>query len=763
MRALIPWMIVACAPVVDVPVDVPVDPEGVAFPISEVDLTRFVDPFVGTRGGGNTIPGAVLPHGMVRASPDTWNTPGAIDAYEWDNTRIEGFSHTHLEGPGGSANGYSQILLLPQSGPLVLNKEARAQAFDHDDEDASPGWYRVHLTDSDVEVQLTATGHAAIHRYTFPAGPARVLIDLGHSLGSSTGGEIVREGSVVRGFGRYRVHPFAAAITGDDGTTGWSTVYTSIDLGFEPSASGTFADVPKLVEFADPLRAEGAGLGMWVELPESAPRTVELRVGISMISTDQAKRNVDAELTGHSFEDVAEAAEAAWNHRLNRVQVTGSDDEKTRFYTALYHMMLQPADYTEAGGVFGIGASGKPVTREAVGFRYYTDDWCAWDTFRTSHPLRTLVEPELADDFANSMLVTREEGGWLDKCPWHATGYSRVMTGNPQVPILVDAYVKGLYGDRVDEEQAWQALDALGTTDVPPYDGLLGYFNLGTPAEYITRGYVPNEADPGQAASMTLEHAYADAVTGWFAAAAGRAEDANRYEERAGAWKNTWNDAVGFAQPRRRDGSWVEPFDPDLWGDFNGFTEATSWIYSFSVQHDLPGLVDKVGGVDAMEARLDAFFDGGRFDPGNQPGFHVPWIYAAIGRPAKSQARVKQILDAHYAVGPDGLPGNDDAGALSAYALMAILGLYPIAPGDPTWTIAAPRIQEATLHLHPGFFDGGSFTVRAVGDPAADTYVQSATWNGETLQRAALTHDQIVGGGVLEVVLGPEPSTWAEE
>lgn len=753
-------LMVACGPALTDDPEVPVDPELTPFPIDEVDVTRFVDPMLGTRGQGNVIPGALVPHGMVRASPDTLNDPGAIDAYDWSSDRIEGFTHTHLEGPGGSANGYSQILLLPQAGPRQLDRDLRPEPFSHDDEEARPGYYRVRLQGSDVDVALTATGHAAIHRYTFPEGEGRIVLDLGHSMADSVGGSVTLDGATVAATGRYRVHPFAALVTLDDGTTAYTTIHAWMELSFTPAVGGVWQGRSSLIVQPGATTGEGAWLGAWVDLPADAPRTVEVRVGISRISVEQARRNLEAEVGQRSFEEVAEAADAAWNTLLNRVAVEGSDDDKTRFYTALYHALMQPADYTEVGGDYAIGASGRDVVRQAEGFRYHTDDWCAWDTFRTSHPLRTLVEPELADDIANSMLVTWEEGGWLDKCSWNATGYSRVMTGNPQVSILVDAGVKGLYGDRVDPEAAWQALDELASNDIPMIDGVCGYTNLGTPEDYVTLGWVSHECDPGQAASMTLEYAYADWVTARWAEHVGRDDEADVYDARSGNWKNTWNDAYRFAQSRRRDGSWVEPFDPDLWSDFNGFTEATSWIYSFSVQHDVPGLVEKVGGKAAMVERLDAFFDGGRFDVSNQPSFHVPWLYAAVGDPAGTQRRVRDILDTHYGTGPEGLPGNDDAGSTSAFAVLSILGLYPIAPGGDRWTLSAPLVPEATLHLHPGFYEGGAFTVRAVGDLATERYVQSATWRGEPLERAWLTHEEIVGGGVLEVVLGAAPSAW---
>lgn len=757
MRNLIPTLalIAACAHPVDDPP--PVNPDDVPFTYSELPLTGFVDPMVGTAGQGNTIPGALVPHGMMRASPDTLADPGAIDAYRWEDDHLEGFSHTHLEGPGGSANGYSQILLLPQSGDLEVDRTKRAVPFDHATETARPGYYAV--TAGDVGVELTATALAAVHRYTFPAGPARVLVDVGSSMGSSMDGQLHIAGEVITGHGVYQVHPIVAALTGGDGRTGFTTVYTAITVSQVPTDHGTFQGQRRIVATEGADTVQGAWSGGWIGWEFDAETTVEVRVGISYISEEQARKNLDSDLGDATFETVADRADAAWNHVLNRVQVDGTDAQKAQFYTALYHSAFQPADHTEAGGKYAVHASGEAHVRDAGTLRYMTDDWCQWDSFRTVHPLGTLFEPELRDDIARSNLVVYEEGGWLDKCSWSATGYSRVMIANPTVPILADMLVKGL--DRFDTELAWEAIDKAGTEETPDAPrGLCGFASLGTPPEYLSLGFVPYECDPSQSASVTLEHAVDDAASARFAELLGRDADAERYWERADYWKNTWDDTLGFARPRHADGSWVEPFAPDDNSEFNGFTEADSWIYSFHVMHDVPGMADAMGGRATFLSKLDTFFDDGHFDVSNEPSFHIPWLYAAIGDPPGTQRRVRDALASSFSVTPEGLPGNDDAGATSSWVVLATMGLYQIDPSAPVWTLTTPAVPRSELRLHPGYYDGGTFVIDTVGDLDSQPYIASATLNGEPLDHAWITHEQITAGGTLTLTLSDVPTAW---
>ena len=747
------WIWLACTP----QADVAPDDTQVPFEVPVRDRAAVVDPFLGTAGPGNVIPGALVPHGMVRASPDTASPPGSIDAYDAADSHLEGFTHTHLQGPGGSDNGYSQVLLLPQRGERVTDRAARPVALDHATESASPGRYGVDV--DGIGVELTATGHAAVHRYRFPAGPARVLVDLGHSNGRSVGGAWRWTGSEMRGYGAYNVHPTVNLITTRDETTAHTTVYTAIEVSLPPTEFGAFVgdDAPR--ELAGQDATQGAWSGGWVGWTFSEPTTVEVRVGISYVSEDQAARNRDVELGNRGFDAVADDARAAWNAVLSRFDVEADTETTALFYTLLYHAAFQPADHTEVGGVSAIGTSGTMTVREGDGFRYMTDDWCLWDTFRTLHPLGQWFEPERRDDIAESLLLQFREGGWLDKCPWSATGYSRVMIGNHGIPILADAVIHGLAD--VDADVLWAAVDKAGTAEIEALpQGLCGYVNLGTPPDYLRLGWVPHECDPTQAASMTLETALNDAATARLARHLGRDDDAARYATRQGNWRNHWDGDVGFMRGRYADGTWVSPFDPADMSGFSSFVEASPWIFSFFVPHDVTGLAEAMGGEAAMRGKLDAFFDGGFHDPSNQPSFHIPWMYARAGDASATQSRVRDVLTRNFRLGRDGLPGNDDAGAMSAWGVLAMLGLYPLDPSDGVWTLASPRLERATLYLHPGYFEGEAVVIEAEGDPATQPYVAGVTWNDTPLSEATITTSQLARGGTLRFVLSETPTGW---
>ena len=725
----------------------------------EVDLTRHVDPFIGTSGAGNAIPGALLPHGMVRLSPDSVVEPGSIDAYEHDSDRIEGFTHLHLEGPGGSANGYNQIRVMPAMGSFDLAD--LSAAFSHDDEEAAPGYYAVTL-DSGVRVELTATAHAGVHRYTFPAGEASLVLDLGSSNGLSRGGSVEIVGDrALRGVGQYIVHPLVSSLLTDlVGSTGESEVYFYTEVSRPFTRFGTWQQAKPPVASPSSREASGVGIGAWVGFDSSDGEAVELRIGISMIGTAEARNNLEAEVGATSFADLRAAADDAWNAKLNRIQIEGSDDITTTFYTALYHSMFQPANYTEASGRFAVSSSGERRVLDGGGRPFYTDDWCMWDTYRTSHPLGTVTEPEIRGDIVRSLLTIYEQGGWLPKCTWNATGYSRVMTGNHGIAIIADAWTKGL--DDFDQALAWQAMSKTSTQQSDGVlDGTCGYFDLGTPPEYLEQGYVGFECDPSQAASMTLELAFDDACMAAVAGSRGDQDALDAYSSRAQSFRNHFDPTTGFMRPRTRDGSWLEPFDPASTESFNGFVEASAWIFTFFVPHDVPALIELIGGNEAFVARLDQFFADGHFDPSNQPSFHIPWLYNYAGAPHKTQERVRQIFKSAFHTGPGGLPGNDDAGSTSAWYVLAALGLYPVAPGSGVLQLSTPLVERAVIHLHPAFYDGGAFVIEVEDQAPDNDYIQSASLDGAPLGRTYITHEELVRGGVLRFVLGPEPSSWA--
>ena len=723
------------------------------------DLAAWVDPMIGTDGSGNSIPGALVPHGLVRVSPDTVNDGGAVDAYEYDNTHIEGFTHTHWQGPGGGSNGYSQILLMPFAGDPREGFAEYASTFSHDTEDASPGYYSVVLEDHDILVELTATGLAGVHRYTFrEGGRAGVLLDLGHSLGESRDGFVeVVDDRTLRGFGKYNVHPmFDLIFNLDGGTSGERTLYFHATFDQPLEAHGTFRRDRDEMTYAEGSDTEdGDWIGAYATFGLAVGAMVEVRIGLSNISAEQAQLNLETQVGEQTFEQVHQAARDAWNCRLNRVEVSGgSDAERASFYTALYHTLMQPADHTEVGWSFYSSADEVGAVTHAPGRHFYTDDWCAWDTFRTSRPLATLVEPATVDDVVYSYLHLYEQGGWLPKCTWQADGYSRVMIGNHGVSIVADALDKGFVD--YDTDLAWEALLKSAVEDNAEEfsQGLCGYANLGTPPEYIELGYVPHECDTSQSVSMTLEYAYNDWCIARAAGHLGLDAEREAFEARAAYFANHWDDSTGFMRGRNRDGSWVEPFDPTEDSDFNDFCEADSWIYTWFVPHDVPALIDLMGGDAAFVERLDTFFADGHFEASNEPSFHVPYLYNYAGAPHRTQEVVREVLTTEFSADPGGLPGNDDAGATSAWYVLAAMGLYPVAPGDGQYQLSSPLFERITLHLDPAIYDAGTFVLEAPGAGEAAPHIASASLNGQPLDGTVVTHDQIVSGGMLEMEMG---------
>lgn len=757
------WLLAGCSPDAALPA---ADDQGPDYCAADADAgapvsswkptgkAALVDPLIGTDGSGNTIPGPLVPHGMVKLSPDSDVGAGDIKGYEYGSTKLQGFSHTHLEGPGGSNYGYSELLLLPQTGPLELNPAKSPTAFSHATEIVAPGYYAVTLDDAHVRVELAATAHAGLHRYTFDqCGGHRVLVDVGHTRGASVDGEVDVVGDdTIEGFGSYSVHPLLALVlAGTAPHTGLSKLYFSIRYSRRFASFGTWsggAAAPGV------RQATGKSSGAWAEFGERSGRVVEARVGVSFISVDQARKNRVAELDDRTLEEVRDAAVADWNKHLSRIEVEGgTGDEQKMLYTALYHALMQPADYTEDGRAF-VGGGG--VVVDTGGHDYYSDDWCAWDTARGTQPLVTLLDPAVKADMMQSYVTWYENAGWMGKCSWHALGDSRVMTANMLFCSIADAVTKKLDGFDVKTAYEGMKKGSLEDSANPAEQALCGYLDQGTPPDYVKLGYVSNECDGTQGASMTLEYAYDDFCTARVAEALGNAADAAFFDARSKNWKKLWNPAYGFFQPRHQDGSWVEPFD--MTSQNKGFTESDPWQYLFAVPHDLCGMVTTMGGAKAFEARLDAMFDGGHFDPSNEPDFHVPYLYGVVGAPAKAVTRLRDVVKASFSAKPGGLAGNDDAGATSAWLAFALMGFYPVTPGEGSYWLASPHFDRVTIHVDPA--KKIDFVIDAKG-AGATPYVQSATLGGKPLAEARFAYADVVAGKTLTLTMGAAPSSWA--
>lgn len=733
-----------------------------------------VDPFIGTGGEGHTYPGATVPFGMVQLSPDTRIQPRK-DAYGWaagyrhDDRTIVGFSHTHFSGTGHSDLG--DVLLMPISGEVKWERgnpdqpgSGYTSRFRHDDETAQPGYYAVTLDDYGVRAELTATARVGVHRYSFPRGkPAHVLIDLRTSLYDYPGKVL---------WSRLRLRP-DGTVTGFRETRGWAPgrqLYFALRFS-RPIQGQQLHDTEQDVAYKgfpppgekDPRkRAQIEGRQIVAAFDFSdAQGPLLVKVAISPVSEDNAIANLDAEVPGWDFDGVRADARRQWTQALGAVEVDAPAPQRRSFYTALYHTLLGPTLFMDSDGSY---RGPDNAVHQAKGFTHYST-FSLWDTYRALHPLLTLVQPEQrTNDFVQSLLAARRHSPYGVLPVWAFHGQETwCMIGYHAVPVIADAYMKGIRG--YDANEALEAMVA--SASYGPYDGI---------AQYRELGYVPIDEE-GEAASKTLEYAFDDWTIAQVAGAMGRKDVASEFSRRAANWKHAFDPATGFMRARKRDGAFREPFDPSASGYGTDYTEGNAWQYSWYVPQDVAGLARAHGGEDKLLARLDAVFEA-KVDPkvfahmeditgligwyahGNEPSHHVAYLYAHAGQPWRTQARLGAIMASQYAPRPDGLAGNDDLGQMSAWYVFTALGFYPVAPASNQYVIGRPFLPRATLNLP----NGKRFTVIAEGLDEAHPYIGGATLNGKPLDRAYLEHAEILAGGELRFTMQAEPNrAWGRD
>lgn len=726
-----------------------------------------VDPFIGTGGEGHTYPGATVPFGMVQLSPDTQIKPrkeayGWAAGYRYDDQTIVGFSHTHFSGTGHSDLG--DVLLMPITGDVKLERGDVAKPgsgytsrFSHANEQAQPGYYAVTLDDYQVRAELTASARVGVHRYTFPAGkPAHVLIDLRTSLYDYPGKVL---------WSRLRVHA-DGTVTGFRETRGWAPgrqLYFAIKFSrplrgqqlHDTEADVIYKGFPPPGEKDPRQRAQIEGRQLVAAFDFDPGQPLLVKVALSPVSEDNAIANLQAEVPGWDFDGVRAAARQQWMQALGAIDAGGTADEQKRFYTALYHTLLGPTLFMDHDGRY---RGPDNAVHTAQGFTHYST-FSLWDTYRALHPLLTLVQPEQRNsDFVNSLLASQQHSPYGMLPVWAFHGQETwCMIGYHAVPVIADAYLKGIRG--FDGNRALDAMVA--TANYGPYDGI---------AQYRELGYVPIDEE-GEAASKTLEYAFDDWTIARMAQALGRKDIAATFNKRAGNWQHAFDAKTGFMRARKRDGSFREPFDATVSGYGSDYTEGNAWQYSWYVPQDVAGLARAHGGEDALLARLDAVFDA-KVDPkvfehmeditgligwyahGNEPSHHVAYLYAYAGQPWRTQARLGHIMQTQYAARPDGLAGNDDLGQMSAWYVFTALGFYPVTPGSNQYIIGRPFLPRAQLNLP----NGKQFTISAEGLDDAHPYIGTATLNGKPLTRAYITHEEILAGGELKFTMRAEPN-----
>jgi predicted alpha-1,2-mannosidase len=701
------------------------------------DYVRNVYPFLGVDWGGNTFVGAAVPFGMVKLGPDMESFDGRPSNFGYlSGGRILGFSHTHLSGASGK---YGNILIAPVTGALDLAdiKSPRVDEVNH------PGYYAATLARYNVRAELTSTRRVGFHRYTFPASrQSHLTVNIAHCLDKGPGSESQRflGGQVhllsnheAEGVGRY--------------AGGWNKgaeyrVYFYIALDTRASSAQTWSgSAPTSAEEA--TVAEDQPLGVVFNFPTRAGQAVQAKVGISFISSEQARQNVQQEISGWNFDAVRRTAVKAWNQALSKIQLHGETDSKRiQFYTAIYHTMLVPSDRTGENPGW---QSTEP---------YYDDYYTLWDTFRSSGPLLTLIAPERQRDLIRSLIdIYRHTGYMPDARSGNDNG--RTQGGSNADVVIADAYVKGLTG--IDYSTAFEAM--LKDASVPPADPQKQ--GRGGILEYNAKGYLTLANE--RSGSRTVEYAYDDFAIAEVACGLHRPAEARLFAERAHNWEHLWDKDLtlegfkGFLRPRNPDGSWAESnvLVRGTWPDF--FYEGDLWTYSLYAPQDVQRLIALAGGKQMFVRRLDNMFYREHFDMTNEPGFLIPVLYNWAGRPDHTAEVITELLEKFFTDQRTGIPGNDDSGAMSSWFIFQTLGFYPNA-GQDIYLISTPSFPEAEITLASG--KTLRILARNLDSEHINRFIQSATLNGAPLDTSWFRQRQIANGGTLEFTMGSAPSNW---
>ena len=713
--------------------------------ISAQNLTRWVNPFIGTGAvqsslSGNNYPGATVPFGMVQLSPDTREAPDWAQAsgYDYNDSIIYGFSHTRLSGTG--ASDFIDILLFP----TISDK--RKSTFTHQHEQARPGYYQVLLKDEKIQAELTASVHVGVHRYTCSDGDQlKLWLDLDHSANKGSWNRRIIQSqlrmvspTVVEG---YRI------------ITGWAKlrkIYFHLEFS-QPILSNQLYDGNRMYENTPVIN--GTELRGLFCFDKKWNKELICKVALSPVSIENARLNMATEVPGWDFEYIARAAETSWEKELRKIIIQGTDLQTKIFYTALYHTMVQPNTMSDVNGEY---MASDYVTRSVAKGEVHYSTFSLWDTFRAAHPLYTLMHTHRIPDFVKSMMRQYDYYGYLPV--WQLWGQDNYcMIGNHSIPVIVDAVLKGVAG--VDEEKAYEAVFNSSIVSHPnsPFEVWEKY------------GYMPENIQT-QSVSITLEQAFDDWCVAQLAKRLGKEKDYNHFMKRSAFYRNLFNSKTGFFQPKNDKGEWIEPFDPYKYGANGGypFTEGNAWQYFWYVPQNIPDLISLTGGNKAFVAKLDTFFTVsyqsgalndnasgfvGQYAHGNEPSHHVAYLYACAGEPWKTQKYVAYIMNELYNDSSSGYAGNDDCGEMSAWYVFGALGFYPVNPVSGEYVIGTPMLEEAVIQL-PG---RKTFTVKAPRKEDNEVYICSMKLNGEKYTKNYITHQDIMKGGILEFVMTASP------
>lgn len=704
------------------------------FAFAQKQAVDFVNPMIGTAGHGHTYPGATVPFGMVQLSPDNghkgWDW---CSGYHYSEDNIRGFAHTHLSGTGCADLG--DILFMPAVNLRPDKAAGYSSKFKHANETASAGYYSVVLDESKVKAELTATARVGVHRYTFPKTPnANVVVNLGYGNDDNPLETFIQiDGpNQISGY-RY--------------SKGWANnqkiYFTAVfSKPFDAKYVGPKTSVDNKTN-----NAKGKEVFAMLTFNTEDGKSIEVKVALSCTGIEGAKKNLAAEANSLSFDDVKAAARAAWQAELEKVEVDMlTDDDKSTFYTAVYHSLLAPTIYNDVDGQYR-GPDDK--IHQGTFTNYCT--FSLWDTFRAEHPWFTLYQPKRVPDMVNSLLSFQEQGGLLPV--WTLQGCeTNCMIGYHSVPVITDAYLKGFTG--FDINKAFEAMKKSATS---------GERGLNFVAS--DKKFIPAEKEH-ESVSKALEYAYDDWCIAQVAKKLGKMDDYNTYITRAGYYKLYYDAATGFMRGKHAGGNWVSPFNPAFATNKQPeYTEGNAWQYSWFVPHDVDGLIDLMGGKDKFIAKLDSLFTKsfdlgagappdvsgliGLYAHGNEPSHHIAYLYNVAGARAKTEKIVRQIMRTMYNSSIEGLCGNEDCGQMSAWYVFSALGLYPLNPADGNYYFGSPLVKQAVMKLD----NGNTFTVNTQNQAEGNIYVAKVLFNGQEYKKSYITHAEILSGGILTFVM----------
>ncbi|MFV0270686.1 MAG: GH92 family glycosyl hydrolase [Macellibacteroides fermentans] len=727
--------------------------------VSAQQPVDYVNPFIGTSNYGTTNPGAVCPQGLMSVTPfnvmgsesnkfdkdsQWWSAP-----YTSDNNYFTGFAHVNLSGVGCPELG--GLLLMPTAGDLNVDYSQYGSAYT--EEVAKPGYYGTKLTKYGIKAEATASMRTGLSRFTFPAGKGNILLNLGEGLTNETGAtvRIVNdteiEGSKLMGTFCYNpqaVFPvyFVMKVSKAPKQMGYWKKQRPMK-GVEAEWDGYSGKYKLYTKYNRDM--SGDDVGVWFTYDNEANEVIEVKMGVSFVSIENARLNMNTEQPDFNFDKVSKAAREQWNSDLSRVLVEGgSKDEKTIFYTALYHMLIHPNILQDVNGEYPMMESLK--TGKTSGNRYTV--FSLWDTYRNVSQLMTLLFPERQVEIIRTMVDMYKESGWLPK--WELFGRETLtMEGDPSIPYIVDAWMRGIRD--FDVETAYQAMRKGATTP--------GEFNLMRPDanDYFSKGYVPLREKFDNSVSHALEYYIADWNLSKFAQSLGKKEDAKLFYDRSMGYKHYYSKEYGTLRPILPDGTFYSPFDPLQGANFEpspGFHEGNSWNYTFYVPHDIAGLTKLMGGKKKFVDKLQMVFDKKYYDMANEPDIAYPYLFSNFkGEEWRTQKTVRGLLRDYYHNAPNGLPGNDDTGTMSAWAVFAMMGFYPACPGDVNYTLTSPLFDKVTIKLNPDYYKKGELVIGTNRTHADEIYIQEVKAGSKKLNGYFISHDELVNAGSIEYKL----------